>query len=857
MIPSGTPAFVRELLVAYATRPVGPGHPEFSRSHQKARPAKLIRRLIRCVAVLSLIPVLATAATLDAPPPAFPEPPIERGVDLIQNELHIARAGLRALAVAAHPDDEDGGTLSYLRRTLGVETHIVFSTRGEGGQNEIGPQLGADLAVLRTQEIEAACKILGAKPWFLNLPDFGFSKSADETLKIWGHDEALRRLVRIIRIVRPQILFSNHDPKGNDHGHHVATARLMLEAYDAADDPEKFKEDMEKDGTKIWSVSKLYVRHFTPPGATLTFDISERNPLTGLSASDIAAYALSKHSSQGMQRTQKIGEKDPRYFSLEKARPLITDSEKTLLDNLYTRQMLANDSEKTGEVSTFDYKNLDNPDSREHVMRAMFESAGLKMQCNPDVRVISAEENVTIHCVVANEGEYAVRLRNWDLVGESTAWAASNAKLDRELGPREVFEFQVKSAATEAAFPTWPMSDYIFSRIELRAPLQLRVFIEVPAAGKNIAIPLTSPVPIELAQPLATEIRPNPVLLFDDPDHGDDVSQLAKFTLAITSFRAPAPKETLTYYAGIKPVADAPVDNPAAFEFHDKGETLAQQFKFMVSNELLDKGDVLVPLNVWTEKKNFGGPSAILRRVPLRLPAPLSVALVKTVGDDVWNALKTLEATGLGLTATQLSDDDLRALDLNRFHTIVIDIRATQYRPVLRSVKARLLQFMKDGGNVVCLYQKDFDWNAPDAEHPARGTGFFRGQGGGGEIAPFPIELSFKRVTHPDAPVRMLKPEHVLLTQPCKIWEKDFAGWVQERAVYMPEKWAPQYTALLSSNDPNDAPLDGGLLAADVELGSFIYTSYVLHRELRAGVPGAYRLFANLISYPRVKKGGR
>src|SRR3954447_25824118 len=135
----------------------------------------VVRHFLCCFAPLAIIIAFAsTASTLDTPAP-YPEPPIERGLDLIQNELHIARTGLRALAVAAHPDDEDGGTLSYLRRTLGVETHIVFSTRGEGGQNAIGPQLGADLAVLRTQEIEAACKILGAKPWFLNLPDFGFS----------------------------------------------------------------------------------------------------------------------------------------------------------------------------------------------------------------------------------------------------------------------------------------------------------------------------------------------------------------------------------------------------------------------------------------------------------------------------------------------------------------------------------------------------------------------------------------------------------------------------------------------------------------------------------------------------------
>ncbi len=786
------------------------------------------------------------------------EPPFERGADFIQNELHLARTGLRAMAVAAHPDDEDGGTLSYLRRTLGVETHIVFSTRGEGGQNEIGPQLGAELAVLRTQEIEAACKILGAKPWFLNLPDFGFSKSADATFEKWGHDEALRRLVRIVRIVRPHILFTNHDANGNDHGHHVATGKLVEEAFDAAADAEKFKDDMEKDGTKPWSISKLYVRHFAPPGTTLTFEISEPNRITGLSAGDIAAYALTKHASQGMQFTRKIGEKEMRYFTLVKTRFEKKD-DVSLLSGFKV------EPETPVETHSMDHQKLDtvflfpssieiaktyagsNDDRKPHVAAAWVECSGLKFQCTVDDTVLSPDEPVKITCRIANSGQETLHLQTWKLIGESAGWSVSDGKLDRDLKAGENFEFEVSSAANPNAFPTFPKVDYIFSRIESRSPLQMKCVVN--------DIPIIASIPIDLTTPLTTSIRPDPILLFDDPDHADDVSLLGKFTLAITNNRRVTGADPLMYYAGIKPVANAPVDNPAAFPFRDKGETLSQQFKFMASNEKLNAGDVAVPLNIWTEKINFGGPVAHLRRVPLKLPSPLSVALVKTTGDDVWNALKTLEAAGLGLSVTQLSDEDLRTLDFNRFHTIILDIRATQYRPVLRSVKERLTQFMKDGGNVVCLYQKDFDWNVADKEHPVRGTGFFKGQGGGGELAPFPLELSFKRVTHPDAEVRLLKADHPLLQQPCKIWAKDFQGWVQERAVYMPVSWAPQYTALLSSNDPGEKPLDGGLLVAEVEQGSFIYTSYVWHRQLRGGVPGAYRFLANLISYPRVKKG--
>src|ERR1043165_1546706 len=259
---------------------------------------------------------LAIAAYLLAASRVFAaEPPFERGAELIRNELRIAATGIRALAVAAHPDDEDGATLSYLRHA-GCETHICFFTRGEGGQNEAGPEVGAQLAVLRTREIDQACAILGAKPWFLNLPDFGFSKSVDETLKVWNHDVALERLVRIIRRVRPHIVITNHNPDGTDHGHHRAAGKLLAEAFDAAADPEKFPAQIKDDGLKPWSITRIYLRHFAQPGSAITVDVSKRDGIGGLSPSEIGALALSRHASQGMLRSLKAGERELRHFSI-------------------------------------------------------------------------------------------------------------------------------------------------------------------------------------------------------------------------------------------------------------------------------------------------------------------------------------------------------------------------------------------------------------------------------------------------------------------------------------------------------------------------------------------------------------
>lgn len=800
---------------------------------------------------------------------ADPEPPFERGLDLIRNELLVAHSGIRALSLAAHPDDEDGGTLSYLRRTLGVETHICYSTRGEGGQNESGPELGAELAVLRTKEIEAACAILGAKAWYLNLPDFGFSKSADETLKIWGHDKALAAMVRIIRIVRPHIMFTNHDPNGIDHGHHVATGRLAVEAFDAAADSNKFPEQMKEDGTQPWSVSKLYVRRFAPPGATLIFDISTRDALTGLSAPEIAAYALSQHVSQGMRREVRIGEKEPRYFALLKKRLDKDDKESSFMSGLSTAFPDGADLEIL-KSPRFDDNNilqleilsaLDNARNKNfdssiamHFQRAFVESAGIILEARTSDSLTTYGEPIEAMLRIHSDSVAKVSVKKWQLIGETPAWKTTCTDVgeNEEIAQGASTELKGTIVAEAGAFPTYPRAQYIYNRIESRNPVSVSITVQTP---DHIEIALTCPVPLELTQPLTTTIRPDPVLLFDDPDHDDNFSILARFHMLVTNHCRP--NQPLKFFAGIQPANEAPVDKFAALEFHSKEETLSEEFRFLAPVDQLNKGDLLVQTAVWTAEKNFGGSQARIRRVPIKLPPTLNVALVKTYDDTVWNALKALESAGLGLSITQLSADDLRNADLNRYHTIILDIRATQYRPEIRTVKQRLEQFMKDGGNILCLYQKDFDWNASDKDHPARGVGFFRGEGGGGEIAPYPIELSFDRVTNKEAPVRILQPTQTLLLEPNKIWAKDFLGWEQERGVYFPKKWDPHYTALLSSNDEGGPPLDGGLLVADVGQGSFIYTSFVWHRQLRAGVPGAYRFLANFISYPRIKRDSK
>ncbi|HYG76362.1 MAG TPA: PIG-L family deacetylase, partial [Planctomycetota bacterium] len=739
--------------------------------------------------------------------------PFERGLDLIRNEVRVAKTGIRALSVAGHPDDEDGGTLSYLRRTLGVETHMCLATRGEGGQNEAGPELGADLAVLRTRETEEAAAILGAKVWYLNLPDFGFSKSRDEALKIWGEEKALAQMVRVIRIVRPHILFTNHDPDGTDHGHHRATGWLAAQAFDAAADPERFKEEMKQDGTGPWQVSKMYLRRFAPPGSTLSFDISARDPLSGLSATEVGALALRRHVTQGMLRTLKVGERDMRYFTLLKSKLKKSDSERSMLDGITPETPadvaascekwlerlsggVLNDAKGLNEFVTFALSvALELPGK--HLNRAVLEACGIKTQISASDGIIAAGESVDLTVRIANTGQLDLSA-SVAVVGESSAWEGTRAGQEQPLAAGSAVEFKASARATDAAFPTYPPANYIWTRMQSRTPLQALIYLTVPGI-KTEQMVATRAVPVELAVPREVSISPSPVLIFDDPDRPDHFPLPGAFRLVVTNRRKLA--QPLKLFAGIQPKEDVEVDRPVALTFDAEDETQAAEFRSVAPVELLNRADQLVPTVTWTAEAQRPGPAARLRRVPLKLPPNLSVGIVKTYDDATLQALRKLEEANLGLAVTELSADDLRAADLNRYHTIILDLRATQYRPEVRQMRQRLQQFMRDGGNLVCMYHKDFDWNLPGKDQSVRGQGMFRGVNGGGEIAPYPIELSFDRVTDENAPVRLLKPDHPLLSQPCKIWERDFQGWVQERGVYFPKTWAAEYTALLASND--------------------------------------------------------
>lgn len=792
------------------------------------------------------------------------EPAFERGAVLVRNELRLASNGLRALAVAAHPDDEDGATLAYLRE-LGVETHICFCTRGEGGQNEAGPELGAKLAAVRTREIEEACAILGAKPWFINRPDFGFSKSVEETMEKWHHDDALERLVHVIRRVRPHLVITHHNPDGTDHAHHRSAGKLLVEAFEAAADAQKFPQHILDEQLQPWRIERIYLRQFAAPAATLTVDVSKRDALSGLSASEIGALSLSRHYSQGMLRHLKTGERELRYFSLLKARDPGA-ALKSLLDGLKPEELGIEEAGKLAEIFSPNMLNegaltqrllnyLGNAKissaARAHISRALAEVLGLKFEASSSEAFICEGEKTKIVLRAANTGTMALTWESVKFQSNSLRWKAPAKEPAKQIDPGGSHELEIEIGAEAGAPVDYPPEAFQFLQEEARTPLVAQAEFTIRQDDKAFALSVEAPVPLHLSVPFSFSFA-SPQILFGNSGAGKTDPVDVKIKLAVICNRQIKEPLLLAAKAGAKPEAG---DDGAHLTFNRKGASdICTLRAETLTVEQFAKGPVEIPIQIWDSKTFYPAPAFVAQRAAMEMPANMRVALVKGVDDQTWLGLKTLQDAGVGeatFSAVQLGDDELRSVDLNKFQAVILDIRATQQRPVVREIKERLKNFMELGGTVVCFYQKDFDWNEAGA---GRGTGFFRGVAGGGEIAPYKIELSFDRVTREDAAVRILNAEHPLLLKPCRIWPRDFEGWIQERGAYFPKTWAPEYSALLSSNDPGEKPLDGGLLVADVGRGAFIYCSYFLHRQLNANNPGAYRLLANFISCARMKR---
>jgi len=732
----------------------------------------------------------------------------------------------RLMCVAAHPDDEDGATLAYYRMMHGARTFAVIATRGEGGQNEIGPELYNELGVIRTREMKAAAEIEGASLHFLDLPEFGFSKTPEETYEKWDKEVALERMVRKIREIRPHVVITNHG-RMKDHGHHQAIGAVLQEAFDVAADPARFP-DHARLGLAAWQVERLYIRDFRGGEGTIPTEIAALEPLRGRTIAEIAASALQVHESQGMKQfiDLLLSSHHRTYYNLVKNQSAagkpgaVADSRYgALFDGLsLPLEPLMLPCASRAEARTALYTWLKNnaadkegsPDLRDRwreANRAAIVASDLRLTATTKDTLLTPGQNLNLSIALTDHGEPNALVAEVELRQRHGLGQIGNHRLQipfKSLREGEgTFTFKIPVEATR----TLPLAPRLFDPHFLEP--QLEVFAQVNCGDATLE--MVSPVYVDIAESITMEVPGPPLLL-----RAGSGAPLSVEVLATNN--DPEPRSE---YIALTPPEGWRVSPERT------SVSLAKEGGKRIVTFTLTPPTPVAPGDYTAVAQIPGSPSRAevkMRAVDFQLAENRRTGLIQGYDNTFSNTLLRM-----GASFALIGANDYRPDYLDTFDTIIVDIRAYQYRPDLAANNAALLDFVQRGGTLIVMYQKTFDWS-PD-------------------FAPYALTLSSNRVTREDAPVTLLAPDHPLFTTPNAIQPADWDGWIQERGLYFPDTWSEDFSPLLAMADPGEEIPPGALLVAPYGEGHYVYTALAWYRQLRELHPGALRCFANMLAY--------
>ncbi len=835
---------------------------------------KISQSLVAIVSVLAVLCswVATTSWAQEPTPTPAPTTPAINKVEIHQALLDLTNP-FTVMCVAAHPDDEDGTTLTVLRRKHGVHTVSLFSTYGEGGQNAVGPELYEQLGVIRAEETRKAALIQGSEPYFLGMKDFGFSKSAEEAFKFWGHDESLRRMVLKIRELRPDVIITNHDTS-RGHGHHQATGQLIIEAFDAAADPKRFPEQLTQ--LKPWQPQRLFVRGFGAPNpangtetpeSVVAIDPNEVDPVRGTSFAEQALKALQQHATQGpwpksmeelLRSRRAEGGKLPlvRYRLVRTAAgaPLLDKTAPSLVGGLQIPESIAQrivaakiDGRELTEfvdqphrvVDALIKQRLNNSSSqpvgddapRARLLEARLDkaialAAGMSLTVSSSDSLLVPGNKTTFVINLANAGDRPVQIRK--LSFESLG-APSRLDAAELLVPDSETTASVEKTIPTTATFTVPKEDHLYDGLLSGQSSVAEAELEIEGGRfvvrTEINLDVVPAVEIEriVPSPCVRTLETPGQCKFFDVKLTNHLKTPFRGVMKITEKKRSGPGHEFTRQLVLAP-RESRVET-----VRDDTTTPRRLTRAALRNST----SVVISIHRVDSK-----PSITERSVPLvyseaGVVPDLRVGYVPSFDETLERSL-----AALGVEAKSLTVSDVQNSELSSYHAIIIDNRGYEAHPELIAANSRLLEFANAGGTLIVFYHKDNEWN-PD---PRRNRP---------QLAPYPIILGGERVTDETAPITLIEPRHKLLNFPNRLGPEDFQNWIQERGLYYPKEWDPRYSTLFSTNDPGEKPLKGGLLAARYGKGAYIYTSMVWYRQLRAGVPGAYRMFANMISFGR------
>lgn len=793
----------------------------------------------------------------------------------------------KALYVAAHPDDENTRLISYLSNNTKAKTAYLSLTRGDGGQNLIGPELRELLGVLRTQELLAARRVDGGQQFFSRANDFGYSKHPDETLKIWNKEEVLSDVVRIIRNFKPDIIINRFDHRspGSTHGHHTSSAMLSVEAFDLVNDPKAYPEHLTT--TQIWQPQRLFFNtswwfygseekfEKADKSRMLNMDVGTYYPILGVSNNEIASLASSQHLCQGFGRLSTRGRQNE-YIELLKGN--LPKDKNNIFDGIDTSWSRIMGGENIGKIlyaveNNFDFTNpsshipellkahqLINKLSDDHwktdklaeIEAIILAVSGLYLEASAEVASSNPGNSVKVNIEALNRSAANVVLKSVQI---NTMNSGINPNISLENNTKENFEIELQVPENiNYTSPYWlndkgTLGTYKVTDATLigkpETPRAFHTSFLLDFAGYEIAF--EKPVVYryarndkgELYEPF--EILPEATARFNDKVliFADGNSKQVPITIK-------AHKDSVAGDVQFCFSQGWTVDQETkAFSIDKKGDEQIVMFTLTppekedesyispilrINGKVITKELVTIAYDhVPTQSILLPSETKVVRLNIQRLGE--NIGYIVGAGDDVPTSLKQI-----GYNVMTVDPSSIQEGSLDKFDAVVVGIRAYNVVDELKFKQRYLLDYVKNGGNLIVQYNTASRW----------GKQFTN-------IAPFDLELSRDRVTDENSEVSILAKDHSLVNFPNPIVAEDFNGWVQERGLYFPNKWDDAFTPILSMKDQGESAKKGSLLIAPYGKGNYIYTGISFFRELPAGVPGAYKLFANMLSVGKEK----
>ncbi len=786
-----------------------------------------------------------------------------------------------AMYIAAHPDDENTRLISYLSNEVHARTAYLSITRGDGGQNLIGPELRELLGVLRTEELLAARRVDGGQQFFTRANDFGYSKHPDETLKIWDKEAVLGDVVQRIREFKPDVIINRFDHRspGSTHGHHTSSAVLSVEAFDLVGKEDAYENQLKNNdpwqpkrlffNTSWWFYGSQENFEKADKSRLLSLDTGVYYPMLGLSNNEIASLASSQHLCQGFGRLTTRGS-ESEYIELLKGD--MPNDPTNIFEGIDTSWSRIKGGKAIGDIlhrieENFNFKNpsthlndlvkaykllqkVENQHWKNIKLKELEDLieliTGLYLEVAANEPFANPGNTVDLIVEAINRSDTSILLKSIFIAHQ----AVSESNLALNNNQKKNFNLQLNIPATSGfTSPYW---------LAEKGSLGMYKVLDASLIGK----PETPPAFIAefLLDINGTQISiKKPIVYrYSRPDKGELYSPFEILPQASASFR-----DKVLIFADATP-REIPVTIKALSEQIEgelellvpEGWTLDSARKpfsiekngdektvyFMVAPPENENEGVITPVirignNTITKElvtiayDHIPTQSVLLpseaKVVRLNIKkAGQNIGYIVGAGDEIPESLQQI-----GYTVHIIDPSTIQAGSLDKYDAVVVGIRAYNVVNELTFKQRFLLEYVNDGGNLIIQYNTS----------GRNGLNFEN-------LAPYPIHVSRDRVTDEESKVKILDTNHPMMNFPNKIEPKDFDGWVQERGLYFPDEWDSAFTPILSMSDPGEEPKEGSLLIAPYGKGTYIYTGLSFFRELPAGVSGAFKLFANMLS---------